>query len=458
MVALLFALHPIQVESVAWVVELKNLQSGFFALAAFLCYLRHRTIAVRPAVDDRDGNRLMKGLTKEGALQGWSMYGFCVFFYACALLSKTSVMTLPFSLFLADWLLANRAQQPWLWGSLARVAPMLAVGILMGLITISVEKGLAPEDLPPLGLRPLIASAAMWFYVGKLLLPVDLVPIYPRWEVSYDQWWLWVAMVGSGLTLVGLWAWRQQVPGLLLWGIGHFVVSLSPALGFIPFGYLEHAFVADHFTYVASIGFFLVLAVALQRGVEHIRGAAAMRCIQRWLGVGATCIVIVGLVGMTRAQVTIWHDPLTFWSYVVEENPRSASAHNNLGSAYLLNNHLGDAETHYRQALRLRPNSSSVHYGLGLIFSRQGRLEEAIQAYRQAIFYQPLNWKALASLALTYGQLGQLDDAIKWGEVAVTMATARGRRDAVVEINAMLHQYQFERSQVGQQPITQGAP
>jgi len=446
--ALLFALHPIQAESVAWVAELKNLQSGFFYLAAFLFYWLHR--AHHPVAYDVSGGRVVRTPATGGAAQGWAAYGAVLFFYACALLSKTSTVTLPLSLFLFDWLLASRAgsrRHPQWWrGSLARVVPMLAMGIIPSLIAVSLEDGPAPEAIPPLGLRPLIAAAAIWFYVGKLVLPITLVPIYPRWEVGAGQWWLWAAAAGLAVTLMVVWHWRDRLGGLVLWGLGHFVASLSPLLGFIPFGYLDHSFVADHFTYIASIGFFLVVAVFAERICQGIPAAFGSQPARRWIMTGVVCALLVGLAGLTRSQARVWRDPITFWSYVASENPRSSNVHNNLGNAYLRNDNLEEAQVHYGQALRIQPNSSIAHHNLGLALSKQGHLDEAIEEYRQAIYYQPRYWLAHANLALAYAQQGRFDEAAISAERARESAIARGQTDAAAELEGLIKQYRSKRS------------
>ena len=415
--AFLFALHPIQVESVAWVAELKNLQEGFFYLAAFLLYLYHRSAVARGS-----------------SLRGWSAYGGVLFLYVCALLSKTAAITLPLSLFLADWLLVAPRDRLWWRGSLARLTPMLVMGIAPSLITISLEEGPAPEAIPPLVLRPFVASADLWFYLGKLVAPFSLMPIYPRWDLSAIRFWLLLAAAALGGVGILLWHWRQRVPRLAVWGMGHFVVTLLPVLGLVPFGYLDKSFVADHFVYLASIGFFLVVAIALDR-------AAGMARSGRWVATGLVCLVLAGSIGLIRAQLPIWHNPLTFWGYLARVNPDSETVHNNLGNAYLRQNRLDEAAEQYRIALQIKPYSSSAHMNLGLVFERQGHVPQAIEEYKHAIVSQPRSWLAYYNLAIGYAKMERYDEAIRAAERAVEFARPRGRVQDIQEITQLIQFY-----------------
>ncbi len=438
--ALLFALHPIQVESVAWVAELKNLQMGFFYLAAFLCYLYHRS-AVPPAASGQ-GPFVIRWTG-----WGWAAYGAVLILYACALLSKVAAVTLPLSLFLADWLLAAPRDRSWWRGSLARVAPMLLMGIAPGIIAIGLESGPEPASIPAMVLRPFIASAAIWFYLGKLLAPISLVPIYPRWDLSAIRFWLLLAAVAMGVVAMLLWRWRRRVPPLAAWGMGHFVVTLLPVLGFVPFGYLDHSFVADHFVYLAGIGVFLAAMVALERLVK----GDPMR---QWMAAGALCIVLAGSVVLIRAQLPIWRDPLAFWGYLAIHNSQSTTVHNNLGNAYLRNNQLKEAADHYRMALSIKPNSGLAHMNLGLVFQQQGRVADAIDEYLRAIKSQPSDWLAHYNLALAYVDAGRQAEAVRAADEAIVLARRVGRNPEADKIEAWVSHYRAPSRPAPTVPMT----
>jgi hypothetical protein len=418
--ASLFALHPIQVESVVWVAEMKNLQMGLFYLAAFLLYLYHRS------AEDRGSSA-----------KAWTAYGGVLLLYACALLSKTAAITLPLSLFLADWLLVAPRDRRWWKGSLLRVAPMLAMGIAPSLITISLEDGPAPASIPPLALRPFVASAALWFYLGKLLAPVSLTPIYPRWNLPAIRFWLLLAAAGVGAVGILWWRLRHRVPRLAVWGAGHFLATLLPMLGLIPFGYLDYSFVADHFVYLACIGLFAAAAV----GVDRVAGGTATKGGARggrWLATGLVCLVLAGCLIEVRAQITVWHDQITFWSYVAEKNPRSAAVQNNLGNAYLRQKRFDEAIDRYRIALRISPDDPLAHVNLGMALERQGHDRQAIEEYRLAVAYDPSGWPAYYQLALTYARLERFEEAIGAAERAIKFARPLGRSRDVDELTRLI--------------------
>jgi tetratricopeptide (TPR) repeat protein len=417
----LFALHPIQVESVVWIVELKNLQMGFFYLAAFLCYLYHRSM-VPPLAPGRGP-----------FVKGWMTYGGTLLLYGCALLSKTAAITLPLSLLLADWLLVAPRDRYWWKGSLARIAPMLLLGIAPALITISLESGPDPASIPPMALRPFVASAALWFYLGKLAAPFSLAPIYPRWDLSAIRYGLLLAAMALGGALIFLWHFRRCVPRLATWGAGHFAATLLPVLGFIPFGYLDHSFVANHFVYLAAIGVFIGAAVGLERVADKIDRSGLWT--GRRLATGLVCLILAGYVGLIRGQISIWHDPLNFWGHLATVNFRSDAVHNNFGNAYFRQDRLDEAAEQYRIVLQLKPDSSLGHMNLGLVLERQGRLPEAIEEYRRSIDSQPADWRSHFYLAIALERRGQAEEAIRQAERAKVLAEARGRTDDVAEIN-----------------------
>jgi tetratricopeptide (TPR) repeat protein len=239
------------------------------------------------------------------------------------------------------------------------------------------------------------------------------------------------AAIALGAAAALLWRWRVRVDRLALWGLGHFLVSLLPILGLVPFGYMDHSFVADHFVYVAAVGVFLALAVVIERAVHN-------RPVRRWVAAGIAGLVLIGCVVLIRAQLPIWRDPLSFWSYLAAHNPRSDTVHNNLGNAYLRQNQLEEAVRHYRQALQIKPNSSLAQMNLGTVFHQQGRLREAIDHYRLAIDYQPESWLAHYNLALAYAETGQSEEAVREAEQAVAFARKRGRTPEAAQIEAWI--------------------
>src|SRR5271170_2288995 len=240
--AALFALHPVQVESVAWVSELKNVLMGFFFLLTLLAWVEF--------LDEPDKRR-------------WKFYVLALVFYAPALCAKTTACTLPAALLLILWLQAKPING---W-RLVEVAPFVALGIGMGLLTMWWERFHQGTQgtLFSLGLmeRILVASHAVWFYAGKLFWPMNLTFSYPRWTINAaDPWAYGWLVAGVGLGAVIFWV-RGWVGRSVEVGVLFFVTTLAPILGFIMLYTFLYSFVADHYQYVASIGLMALVAAGI---------------------------------------------------------------------------------------------------------------------------------------------------------------------------------------------------
>jgi protein O-mannosyl-transferase len=344
--AALFGVHPMQVESVAWVAERKNELSAVFFLAAFLAYVRHRT---------------------SGA---WRWYAVSLLAFVCALLSKTAMVVLPVSILLAERFRIGR----WSAGTVGRMVPMFLLAVIAGLLTLSAEN--RPLSAP-LAARPLLAASCLWFYVGKLLVPFGLLPVYPRFAVSPARVAHWLPLLGI-VAAIAL-ARRFVTEWQARWGLAHFVCVLLPVIGLRSFGFNEYSFVADRYVYIASIGFFLALALLLARW--HRRAGPAVTVL--------VCVALAGLIALTWRQIAVWRDSVTLWTAVLQGNPDAAVAHNNLGMALIEGGRLAEASSHLQAALTLTPNDPDTHNNLALAFYRQGNFQGAERQCRKAIALAP---------------------------------------------------------------------
>ncbi len=211
--AAIFALHPVQMETVAWIAELKNIESLFFYLLALLAW--------------------MKFIEPSDRLQ-WHYYGLALVSALLALFAKTTACTLPAAMVIALWMLGQRFD----WNRAAQIVPFLAVGLGMGLLTVWWEKHLGDYD-QSFGLsfsflqRLLIATRALWFYAGKLAWPVGLTIIYPHWNINTADIIQYIPVTGCIAVALALWIWRKKIGRGVIAGIVFFVAALSPLLGFI---------------------------------------------------------------------------------------------------------------------------------------------------------------------------------------------------------------------------------
>ncbi len=266
--AALFAVHPVEVESVAWIAERKNLLAAVFGLASLLAYLRFS-----PLESDAESSKSAEAAPPERrSPQGsaaWRYYAVSLAFFVAALLSKTVIAVLPAVLLVITWWKRGKLTRR----NLALVAPFFAVALPLALQTVWLEKHHvgATGEAWALSLleRVLIAGRALWFYVGKLVWPANLTFFYSRWTIDASVWWQYLFPLAAAATMIALWLLRGRLgrgpPAAAL----IFAGVLLPALGFFDVYPMRYSFVADHFQYHASMA---LLALA---------GAGARRC---WRG------------------------------------------------------------------------------------------------------------------------------------------------------------------------------
>ena len=385
--ALLFALHPFQVETVAWASGFKDVLCGCLSCIAiwqYLCYARghgEATTSDHPA--------------PVYAPRPLRHYGLATGVFALALLAKPTAVVVPVVAWLLDvwgWPQSWRRRRP-------AVLAWLVLALLWGVVTMQVQPATQVLFTVPLWARPLIAGDAVAFYLYKGVFPVWLGVDYGRTpEVVLAQNWLWL----TGLVPWGLagWLWcrRARVPWLATAaGVG--VAALLPMLGLIPFEFQNYSTVADHYMYLAMLG----PACALAWGLARSSG--------RVLTIG--CVVVLAVLGLRSAwQTRYWRTTIALFEHALTVNPGSAVAHNNLGLALTAHNRLTEAVAHYREALRLLPSYALAHYNLGHLLTRQGQPQEAIRHYTEAVRLLPTYAEAHNSLGMALARQGHAQAAI----------------------------------------------
>jgi tetratricopeptide (TPR) repeat protein len=397
----IFALHPVHVESVAWIVEQKNVLSGFFYLGALLAYLHFLS---RDA--DFSGRIHSPASAASPKPRRW-LYCLALGLFLCSLLSKSVTSSLPLVILLLVWWMRGRLR----WRDVYAVLPFLVLGIAMGLTTAWVEKyavgAEGKEWAFSLSERCLIAGRDLWFYLGKLVWPRTLIFIYPRWQINPILWWQYLYPLGAVGVVLGLWTWRDR------WGRGPFVavlfflITLAPALGFFDVYFFRYSFVADHFQYLASIG---LISLAVSVGTVICNQAGPWR---RSLGTVAAAIALLILGVSTWRQARIYQDLETLWRDTITKNPQCWMAHANLGDVFLRDGKISEAIGSYEQALRIKPDYVEVHSNLGLALAQTGRVGEAIGHYEQALRIKPNFAVAHCNLGVALTQTGRLPEAIE---------------------------------------------
>ncbi len=382
--ALVFAVHPVCVASVAWIAERKNTLSLLFFLLSILWYLRF---------DEPNGHR-------PSAIGHRKWYGLSLCAFLLALLSKTSVVMLPLILWLCVWWRRSRCAErgarsaEGTFGKFLadgrRLLPFFTLALVLGLVTVWFQshRAISGQNFgsDPMGVRLLGGSWALWFYLGKALLPVKLSMVYPRWEINPSSVVAWLpALLWLG-AMMGCWRFRRTWGAAGLFGLGSFFLLLLPVLGFFDMYFFVYSPVADHLQYLALIG---VVALA-------VGGVCAKVKIQSSRVLLATPVLVL-LFALTWRQARVYANEETLWRDTVAKNPESWVAHNNLG-AVLTNP--GDKQDCYRAALQLKPDYALAHNNLGAALLEQGKVEEAVSQLNEAIKFYP-------GLAAAYNNLGK---------------------------------------------------
>jgi protein O-mannosyl-transferase len=390
--AALFAVHPVEVESVAWITERKNVLSTFFYLCSFLAFLRFWPPEIsRPRPDGR-----------------WHWYALALLLFACALFSKTVACSLPAALLLVRWYtLGSLSLRDWLI-----TAPLFALGLVLGLNTAILEaehvgaRG-ADWDFSPLE-RCLIAGRALWFYAGKLIWPLDLMFIYPRWTIDAGAWWQYLYPV-SALGVIGvLAACRDRLGRGPLVAVLFFAGTLVPALGFFNVYPMRFSFVADHFQYLASVGLLAILAAGAVHVLHSLAGGARARTAKL---AGAISVVVL-LAVLTWRQCGAYVDAETLYQTTLDANPDCWMAHINLGMALAGRGQVDDAIMHFRKALEIKPDDALGYVDLATTLTGQGQVDEAIVLYRKALDIKPNYALAHNNLGAALAGRGQFNEAV----------------------------------------------
>jgi protein O-mannosyl-transferase len=427
--ATIFALHPVQVESVAWIVELKNTLSGIFFFGCILAYLNF----------DENQNRT-------------SSYVTVLALFLLGMMAKPILATLPAVMLILLWWKRGKLE----WKNDVRfLVPFIVLGIIAGLFSVWMEREFsgAEREITMLSItqRLLVAGRAFWFYLGKIFWPSNLCFMYPRWKVNSSEWWQYAFPIAALFLFAVAWQlrtrWRGPLAGLLF-----FVATLLPLLGFFNVSFFRFSFVADHFDYLPIIGIITPVSAG---------ALLLLNRFGRWqqlLGYGFCGVLLLRLAGLSWMHSHVFRDSATCYRAVVELNPGSWAAQINLGfdalarqswdeaaghfqkvletnsdhppaakraylalSAIMLTTGRTDAAiTHIEKALQIDPNYAEAHANLAQVFLRRGRTRQAIAEYRRALKAAPRSVGTQISLAWVLAT--SFDPSLRDGAEAVLLA------------------------------------
>lgn len=394
--ALVFALHPLQVESVAWISETRGLLAGVFSMLAAWQYLDFAGSTAKTPDDNASS-----GATAATSWRRRAHYLASAGCFLLALLAKPSAAALPLMLAALDVFWCRRR---W-WQSAIALGPWLAAAVAMAVITKQEQPTSILTYVTPLALRPLIAADALTFYLKKIVLPWDLCIHYPRrpQEIVSQPWLYAVWLLPATLGLV---LWRVRGHGPWSTAAGWFVAALSPVLGLVPFAFQAYSTVADRYVYLAMFAPALLAAWCWS---QHP--------LTRWPLAVSLCV----LATLTYVQASHWRNNETLFPYTLTVNPDSSVGHNNWGVALIQRGRFAEALPHLETALRQDKTSAKARLNLGLVLQNLGKVEEAIAEYHIGLQDHPDNADVRSNLGTAYFTLGRYAEAIEQYQQALRL-------------------------------------
>ncbi len=394
--ALLFAVHPVNVESVAWISQRRNVLAMVFFLLSMLWYLR------------QEDERSRKGENEiHGGFGIW--YWLSLLAFLSAMLSKGSVAVEPIVLLLAVWWRRRRIGV----GDLARIAPFLVVAVALTAVNIwfqthGMEVVVRDASFAE---RAAGAGAVVWFYLSKAVLPIHLLFIYPQWHIQVSELKWWMPLLAALVTTAAL-AWKgfstdAKPNRALLFAWGFFCVALAPVLGLTDIGSMQYSLVADHYQHIAIIGIVALVAAGWANWRDGLLGTNR-------IAANLVALVLVGvLTFLAFEQSRLYGDPIQLYEATLRHNPDCWAAHNNLGIQLDEAGRPQEAKQHFKQALQLKPDYAYAHYNLGNNLAKTGNHTAAIECYQAALRIMPGYIEARNNLGIELSREGRTKEAIE---------------------------------------------
>ena len=390
--AALWALHPVIVQSVAWITELKNTQSCLLYLLSILFFLKSRDVDAT-------------------AHQRRWRFAISLLFFAMAITSKSATVMLPVVLGLCLWWQNGRISRR----DFLQLLPFFLISVVASAWTIWEQKfhsgALGVEWSQTLPERFAIAGWDIWFYLGKLIWPSGLSFFYPQWKIDIGKLSTFLPLLGAIAGLFFLWYARNSRLRPLFVAAFYFVVSLFPVLSFFNVYFFRFSFVSDHFQYLAAMG---PLALAASGIAEFGQSIAKEKS---WLQslLGGALLLIFGILSWRQANY--YTDAETLYRMSIDRNPKSWVAYTNLGAVFLQKRQLEDAISYCQKALEIKPDAAETQYNLGNCFLAKGDFALAIGPYQTALRTEPGNVRTHNNLAACLAGIGRIEQALdEWRE------------------------------------------
>ena len=450
--ALIFAVHPVNVESVAWIAQRKNLTAMLFFLLSILWYLKYvmptAGVGMAPAMAPArsHGGPWEREMTPARSQGGpWERektfssfilhpssfhfwYWLSLAAFILAMLGKGSAAVLPVVLLGIIWWLRNSGtvpisvstkirQSPYMRKELIRTAPFFLVAVVFSAVNVWCQTHGMEVAICRAGFfeRLLGAGCVIWFYLYKAILPVNLAFIYPQWRIETGNLLWWLPLLAALAVTAALWCYRKtwSRPFLLAWGF--FCVALTPVMGFRDSLFMQVSLVADHYQHIALIGVIALASAGFSAWSLHTRAAV------RRAAIAAAGLAVGVLVLATWQQSALYRDNITIFRDTLQKNPACWMAQYNLGVATARAGLPEESIEHYRQALQLYPEFIMANYNMANVFLDMGRLQDAIERYLRVLQLKPDHAAAHYNLGKALAQTGRTREAIEHYRQAVAI-------------------------------------
>jgi tetratricopeptide (TPR) repeat protein len=422
--ALLFAVHPVNVQSVAWIIQLKNILAMVWFLLAIWFYFKSEDRFAAAGTELSHASRLLTPNSRRLIPDLWYCLSLLAFLFA--LLSKGSTATLPAILLVIIWWQRGITKR-----DVVRLIPFFLLAAAFVVVNIWFQAHANIEVIRHASPRQRIlgAGAVIWFYLYKALAPFDLAIVYPPWHIDPANPLWWLPLIAAVAVTIALWRARQSRLGHpLLFAWAYFSIALIPVMGLTDVGFMRFSLVSDHYQHIAIIGVVTLVAATVctlrNRVPTALTDAIAV----------LAALAVAGLAALAHDQAGLYHDAITYYKAALEKNPGSWLLHGNLGDAYVLSEEYKKAIPELREALRINPDCSDAHQYLGKALARTGHSEEAIAEFREANELRPNNLPASGDLAGYLLSLGRKAEAIAEAQRAIDVARSRGDKDSVEQI------------------------
>jgi hypothetical protein len=387
---LLFGIHPLHVESVAWVSERKDLLCALFYILSVMAYMKY--IGSRqPAVGSRElevSSQRSENRIPQATINNHQSAGFYLLalgYFVLALLSKPMAVSLPVVLLILDWHPFGRIRslKTFLAACIEKL-PFIALSLISSLLTILAQEAgnaMRTTDFTPLSMRMLVAAKALVAYLGKMIWPMKLVPFYPYPKDAslFTLEYLLPLILAAGITIACVLSVKKQKLWLSVWG--YYVATLIPVLGIVQVG---NQSMADRYTYLPSLGPFLIFGLVVAGAFRRIDVAARRGLIVRIISATVTLLVVVSLSYVTVKQTGVWKNSLDLWSYVIEQDAGVYQAYNMRGMIYANRGQFDRALDDLDKGLVVEPDAVKLLINHAFVCIKVGQTERGLSDLKRA--------------------------------------------------------------------------